>query len=485
MEIIDVDINEIVVANRKRGLNQDKVTELANSINEIGLMQPIGINKINNHYELIFGLHRLEAFKLLKKENIPSNVFEFGNDEFLLIVELMEIDENLLHNDLDVLERGEHWLRRKEILIELGKWKNQGNQPKSEMISDLKIGTIDLGKEIGISDRSIRQNIQIARDIPDEIKNSIRDTSLADSTTQLLDLARMGLNEQKKVATLVSDLIDKVGLGNDKSKDIKNIIKTVKIEKRKNDRIENSDDILESLFQVNNGEIWQLGNHRLMCGNSYSQLDINKLLNNNIVTALVTDPPYGIDYKPNWNKWDGSLSDFTPVIGDDQDFNPIPFLNYSTVVLFGANYFSNKLPIGGWICWDKRSNSEDDNSGKDNMIASPFELAWYRSINTTKKAIMIRVLHGGVVNADSIKGNNEKRLHPTQKPIKVMEQVLEETTTEKDIIFDPFSGVGSTLLACENKNRKCFAMELDSKYIAITLQRWLEKTGIQPELVKE
>lgn len=240
-------------------------------------------------------------------------------------------------------------------------------------------------------------------------------------------------------------------------------------------------------WRVKPGQLWALGNHRLMCGDTYNLADMKRLVKSDTVNAMITDPPYGIGYKPDWNKWDGSPSDFSPITGDEGEFDPSLFLNFPIVVLFGANYFSRHLPIGGWICWDKRL---DEN--KDSMFGSPFELAWYRSVNTTEKAIMIRVLHGGVVNADSKNGNNEKRLHPTQKPVSVMRKIIEIMTLPGDVVLDPFSGSGSTLLAClksDSKSiipeHKCLAMEIEPGYVAVTLQRWLDKTGKRPVLIGE
>jgi len=241
---------------------------------------------------------------------------------------------------------------------------------------------------------------------------------------------------------------------------------------------ESPETITDPTFTVKRGDIWRLGNHRVMCGDAYNQNDLGTLTDGYTVDALITDPPYGIAYKPNWNKWDGSPSDFEEVIGDDQVFDPSPFLSFSTVVMFGANYFSNRLPIGGWVCWDKRLDVS-----KDGMFGSPFELAWYRSINTTRKSVMIRVLHGGVVNADSTNGNNEKRLHPTQKPVEVMKQIMDVVTKPGNVILDPFAGSGATLLACADKT--CLAMEIDIGYVAVILQRWSNNTGLTPELIGE
>jgi DNA modification methylase len=230
-------------------------------------------------------------------------------------------------------------------------------------------------------------------------------------------------------------------------------------------------------YAVERGQVWTLGDHRVMCGDCYSVDDVRSLVGDRSVQALITDPPYGIGYKPDWNKWDGSPSYFGEVIGDDKAFDPSLFLGFPTVVIFGANYFSDKLPIGGWLCWDKRLDEV-----KDKMFGSPFELAWYRSKNTTKKAIMVRILHGGVVNADSIAGNNDKRYHPTQKPVALMRAVLDEFTDAGETVFDPFCGSGSTLLACEADSRACLAMEIHPDYVSIVIQRWAATTGKTPTL---
>jgi DNA modification methylase len=224
-------------------------------------------------------------------------------------------------------------------------------------------------------------------------------------------------------------------------------------------------------FDVKAGDVWLLGRHTLTCGSAYDYLD-------NIATAIITDPPYGIDYNPDWKKWDGTESDFKKIEGDAEEFDPRPFLNRDTVILFGANYFTRHLPTGGWLCWDKRLKDE-----LDDMIGSPFELAWFKSAATKKSSIMVRVLHGGVVNADSIHGNNQKRFHPTQKPIVLMEEVIKKTTKEKETICDPFCGSGTTLLAAENTGRTCIAYEVDPAYCNIILSRFQELTKITPWLV--
>jgi site-specific DNA-methyltransferase (adenine-specific) len=206
-------------------------------------------------------------------------------------------------------------------------------------------------------------------------------------------------------------------------------------------------------------------------------LEILPTLADKSVDAVITDPPYGINYLPEWDKWDGSASDFSKIEGDDKPFDPLPFLKYRTVVLFGANYYSDKLPLGGWLVWDKRLDEK-----KDKMIGSPFELAWFVSENTSAKCKMVRVMHGGVINADSVYGNNEKRFHPTQKPIRVMTSIIEAFTKKGDTILDPFMGSGSTGVACVKLGRNFIGIEKEPKYYDIAARRIAEA---QQQMVME
>ena len=195
-------------------------------------------------------------------------------------------------------------------------------------------------------------------------------------------------------------------------------------------------------------------------------LEVMRGMDAGSVDAVVTDPPYGIGYKPDWNKWNGQPSNFRVITNDDKPFDPAPFLDFPTVVLFGANYYASRLPDGGWICWDKRLDAR-----KDRMIGSSFELAWFRSKKTNMKTLMIRVLHGGVINADSKTGNNEKRVHPTQKPVEVMTRIIEKLTHPGDLILDPFCGSGTTGVACVQTGRRFIGIEIDPGYADIARAR--------------
>lgn len=192
-------IGEITVpSQRKRLLVKDKVKELAESIREIGLLQPIVITP---QKVLVSGLHRLEACKLLGWQEVDYVEKDYSE----LDAELAEIDENLIRAELTVLERGEHFKRRKEIYEaknpEAKKGGDRGNQytggkpRQSEIVSF----SHDTAAKLGVSSRTVQQEVQIAEKLTSEIKEAIKGTELEDSKKDLLMLARLEPEKQRKV----------------------------------------------------------------------------------------------------------------------------------------------------------------------------------------------------------------------------------------------------------------------------------------------
>jgi site-specific DNA-methyltransferase (adenine-specific) len=180
------------------------------------------------------------------------------------------------------------------------------------------------------------------------------------------------------------------------------------------------------------------------------------------VDLVLTDPPYGIGLC-NGN----SIHRERFIWGDRETFDPTFLLGAATrLILWGANNFSNKLPLGGWLCWDKRCSVE-----ADRMLGSAFELAW---CNDNSKFKMCRILHGGAVNAD---GANEKRYHPTQKPVALMTWCIRQADywNAPQIIFDPFMGSGTTLRAAKDLGRKAIGIEIEEKYCEIAAKRLSQK----------
>lgn len=193
---MEVRIADIENGARKRSVDTAKVAQLAHSISQVGLIHPITVEVFGSHYRLLAGAHRLEAFRILERETIPANVIEVDELE----AELIQIDENLIHNELTALEQGEHLQRRNEILEAMGKRAPDHRPNKGETVSPLLKTTADIAAEMGVSERSAQQRMQVARNILPEVKEIVRNTEIGDSITKLLDLARMEPDEQREVA---------------------------------------------------------------------------------------------------------------------------------------------------------------------------------------------------------------------------------------------------------------------------------------------
>lgn len=188
-----IEIEKIKITGNHRPLNDEKVKQLAESINMLGLLNPITINSDN---ELIAGRHRLEASKLLGYESIMARVINHRD----LYGELARIDENLIRSELSVLEQGEHLNKREEILENLKLRAQSGTNIKNlrtgDTVTPVKT-TKEIAEEVGINERSAQRSKQIAQNIIPEIKEEIKNTPLANQTTKLLELSRMKPEEQR------------------------------------------------------------------------------------------------------------------------------------------------------------------------------------------------------------------------------------------------------------------------------------------------
>jgi ParB-like chromosome segregation protein Spo0J len=211
------------------------------------------------------------------------------------------------------------------------------------------------------------------------------------------------------------------------------------------------------------GDVWLLGKHRVMCGDSSDPLSIDTLLQNKMPDAVITDPPYGIGIdgqkeskskNPKHNRKAHDFRGWDSERPDEGIFNYIAGLQCPAVI-WGGNYFADLLPATrGWIYWSK---------GQDGLSMSDGELAW-----TTES----KPLRCVTVNRAALQGS----VHPTQKPLQVIEFSLDYITAGT-VVLDLFGGSGSTLIACEKTSRLARLMELDPRYCDVIVKRWQQFTG--------
>lgn len=195
-----IPVDAIKVWYTRRPVTPSAVKSLAASIEEVGLLNPITVRPDGKSYVLVAGLHRLEAVRSLDWLEIDAVVVNL--DE--LGAELAEIDENLIRNDLTVLERGEQLARRKAVYERMypeAKTEGPGRPKKSDTVS---VFSEDVSTKTGESQRSIQRHVQIATAIPDDVREAIRETPVADSTRELLTLARQEPETQREVANRIT-----------------------------------------------------------------------------------------------------------------------------------------------------------------------------------------------------------------------------------------------------------------------------------------
>ena len=223
------------------------------------------------------------------------------------------------------------------------------------------------------------------------------------------------------------------------------------------------------------GDIWQLGGHRLICGDSTDVAVIDRLMDGNKADMVMTDAPYGINAVGNNGEVGANFGvakkgKYKQIIADDttetaQQAYDILSQICDKLILWGGNYFLDFLPASdGWLIWDKRGESGIRNTFADG------EMAWC-SFHTP-----VRIYHQ-LWNGMIREGEHEKRVHPTQKPIKMLSEILQDFTKEGESVIDVFGGSGSTLIACEQLNRICYMCELDPHYCDVIIQRYENLTG--------
>lgn len=214
------------------------------------------------------------------------------------------------------------------------------------------------------------------------------------------------------------------------------------------------------------GDLFEIGEHRLLCGDSTDSDQVAKLMNGQDVDMVFTDPPYGISHSGKGIKGSAKENDFGEILGDNDVNVAIDAFNLcqslfsnSTMIFWGANYYASCLPNGyGWIVWDKE---------REGNTFSGAELAF---VNKGVKVDVFRHQWHGMIKGSEM---GEKRVHPTQKPIALVEWSFNNYKAG-DNILDLFLGSGSTMVAAHNTKRKCYGMELDPKYCQVIVDRMLK-----------
>jgi site-specific DNA-methyltransferase (adenine-specific) len=259
------------------------------------------------------------------------------------------------------------------------------------------------------------------------------------------------------------------------------------------------------------GDVYELGEHRLMCGDSAKSEDVEKLMGGKKGRMIFTDPPYNVDYKSpggldyDSKKYGGSGG---KIFNDKKtDKECLEFyidilknlFDYTTDDVTIYWWFANKnnwinreaFELGGWhmsqiIIWLK--NSMVFSRGQDyHRQYEPCMVGWKKKKSHFKNKKINNLKDVFHLDYDDFselmdvwyerRDVTQNYLHPTQKPLRLPERALKKNSERGDIVIDLFGGSGSTLMACEQMERKCYSMELDPKYVDVIIKRWEEHTS--------
>lgn len=224
------------------------------------------------------------------------------------------------------------------------------------------------------------------------------------------------------------------------------------------------------------GDIWILGNHKLMCGDSTKQEDVNRLINGNLANLVLTDPPYNVDYEgiagkiKNDNMSDNQFYEFLRKVFKNM-YNATK--EGASIYVFHADTeglnFRKAFKEAGYklaecLIWKKDCfvmGRQDYQWQHEPILYGWKEGASHYFVNDRTQSTILEF--------DRPK---QSTLHPTMKPIDLIAKLIKNSSKENDIILDLFGGSGSTIIAAEQLNRSCYAMELDPKYCDVIVKRW-------------
>lgn len=239
---------------------------------------------------------------------------------------------------------------------------------------------------------------------------------------------------------------------------------------------------LQKAAFVQRGDIWNVGRHKLMCGDATSEEDVSALMGDTKANLILTDPPYGVSFKSssgltikndsmkNDEFYNFLLSAFKCMADHLEKGGSAYVFHADTEGLnFRKAFIDAGFHLAGCCIWVK-----------DSLVLGRSDYQWqhepilYGFMQNGKHKWFSDRKQTTIWNFSKPKKNSD---HPTSKPLDLLAYPISNSTQENAVVVDTFGGSGSTLMACEQMNRICFTMELDEKYASVILRRYVEDTG--------
>ena len=375
-----------------------------------------------------------------------------------------------------------NWHTETRKISELKNWESNPRTISEESYKELKKSIGDLGNFEPLvinTDGTVlagNQRLRVHKEQGDsEVEVSVPERELTEEEIKKIGIIsnrHSGEWDMDKLANEFEDVLTELGFDD--------LMPEVELDVKEDDYEEPED----LPIRVKLGEVWQLGKHRLMCGDSTKIEDVEKLMNGEKADMVFTDPPYNVDYGASKNPrhkirgikndsmgteaWMNFCNDFMVNI---QQFNTGDIYMWGAPGPEGMRMRLLLIELGcHWsatIVWKK-----------DQLVLTPanyqrmYEPCFYgwfdkSSYNGDRKQTEVW----------EIDRPKNSKLHPTMKPVELCSRGIQNSSKKNDKVLDLFGGSGSTLIACEQTNRKCYMMELDEHYCDVIIDRWETFTG--------
>jgi len=429
-----IPIASIRIENRMRPLDSEKVAQLAASIAELGLLQPIGIRPDGT---LVYGYHRLEACKQLGWTEIPAVVVDGDARR----AELAEISENLIRSELTLLERAEHLARMRAIYEQLYPNARGVGRPAKNGATVAPFSQA-VAEKTGLAQRTVQHYVQLAQSLTPEVREAIRHTPIASDGRELQQLASLEPQQQRAVAELIaSRAADSVREA------------TRELARREFLQCDSAGE-LPSGIEIRHGDF------REVLGDLRGQVD-----------AIITDPPYPAEYVPLF----GDLARIAAEL-----LKPSGVLVVMAAHLYLYEYMTllNQHLRYRWICVYHMGDTKARVSAA--KIAASWKplLVYVRHDAENLRFVCSDYFSAAHNTADGV----QKELHHWQQSLDGFTEIVQRFTEPGDLVVDPFLGSGTTALACLQLGRRFIGCDIDAGAVAIARRRVQDalKGGEQP-----
>lgn len=397
------------------------------------------------------------------------------------------------------------WHTERRKLSELKEWKENPRTISEESIDRLKKSIQERGLHdvLKIDEKNVvlsgNQRLKVLKDLGledfEEVECLVADRILTEDEKHKVALesnVQDGEWDMDKLAEEYGDVMEEIGFGD--------LMPEVEMDVEEDDYEEPDD--LEVRVKI--GEVWQLGKHRLMCGDSTKTEDVEKLMGKESIKCIFTSPPYNmgadlykhysdnkkseeyirfnLDVVNGWRKWlDGYL--FWNISYNKNSRWEFLEIMYKIIKDTGLKFLE-------LIVWDKKTATPITSKrqmtriyedilvvGEEDNIRNDFEMI---GMTTNRSDVFMNKRTGRTLtNYWRIRPSNIqiKGLHEACYPLELPARAIDLVTKEGEIVADPFGGSGSTLIACEQTNRVCYMMEIDEHYCSVIIDRWEQLTG--------